>query len=80
MRYRHRAAVPAADGGGALIHRPDPVTLNLPQLPGPVSPSTYRLVPLGFLKNLDQRLAIIQATLYALLLGVVLLALLVGLR
>lgn len=44
------------------------------------TPTTHRLVPLDFLKNVDRRLATIQATLYALLACVVLLALLVGSR
>ena len=63
-----------------MTHRPDPMTLNLPNLHQPPTPAAYRLVPLGYLQQLDRRLATMRILLWAVLLAVAMLALVVGLK
>jgi hypothetical protein len=63
-----------------VTHRPDPMTLNLPNFRQAPTPAAYRLVPLGYLQQLDRRLATMRILLWAVLASVALLALVVGVR
>lgn len=56
------------------------MTLNLPNFRQAPTPAAYRLVPIGFLQQLDQRLATMRILLWAVLLAVAMLALVVGLK
>jgi hypothetical protein len=56
------------------------MTINLPRFNETPSPTTHRLVPLDFLQQMHRRLDDMQHLLWAQLIGMLVVAFLVGLR